>query len=142
MKKTPPAKDISAYLRALPRDSRIVLQKLRETIRAAAPQAEEAISYGIPLLKLHGPLVFFAGFEHHCSLFVASKQILRKFEPELRAFRVSGTTIRFTPEHPLPASLVRKIVKAKIAYNLERLSSKRKRRSSLSSRHKKYGGAS
>ena len=86
MKKTPPAKDISTYLRALPRDSRIVLQKLRETVRAAAPEAEEAISYRIPLIKFHGPLVFFAAFERHCSLFVASKQILRQFAPELEAF--------------------------------------------------------
>jgi len=129
VKKTPPAKDISTYLRALPRDSRIVLQKLRETVRAAAPEAEEAISYRIPLIKFHGPLVFFAAFERHCSLFVASKQNLRQFAPELEAFQVAGTTIRFTPDRPLPASLIRRIVKAKVAYNLERLSAKRKRTS-------------
>jgi uncharacterized protein YdhG (YjbR/CyaY superfamily) len=121
MKKGPPAKDINTYLAALPDDQRLALEKLRATIKSAAPKAEEAISYRIPLFKHHGPLVFFAAFRDHCSLFVPGKDaILKPFRSELKSFKVSGATIHFTPDHPLPAALVRKIVKARIAGNKRR----------------------
>ena len=80
----------------------------------------------MPVFKYHGPLVFFAAFEDHCSLFVPSKAIVASFRSDLRAFHASGATIRFTRDNPLPASLVRKIVKAKIQDNLLRAATKRK----------------
>jgi uncharacterized protein YdhG (YjbR/CyaY superfamily) len=126
MKKTPPAKDINEYLKTVPRGSRGVLQKLRRTIKTAAPEAEEGISYRMPVFKFHGPLVFFAAFENHCSLFVPSKAIVASFRSELRGYYNSGATIHFTPDHPLPASLVRKIVRAKIQDNVLRVSLKQK----------------
>ena len=124
MKKTPPAKDINEYLRTVPRGSRGVLQKLRRTIKSAAPVAEEGISYRIPVFKFHGPLVFFAAYEDHCSLFVPSKAIVASFSAELKGYYNSGATIHFTPDHPLPASLVRKIVKARVQANLLRVKKK------------------
>jgi uncharacterized protein YdhG (YjbR/CyaY superfamily) len=126
MKKTSPAKDINAYLKTVPPGSRGVLQKLRRTIMTAAPGAEEGISYRIPVFKFHGPLVFFAAFENHCSLFVPNKAIVASFSSELKGYYTSGATIQFTPNHPLPVSLVRKIVKARIEANLLRVTEKHK----------------
>jgi len=100
MKKGPPAPDVDTYLAALPKKERSTLEKLRKTIRAAAPTAEEVISYRIPAFKHHGPLVFFAALKDHCSLFVVNKQILKKFSAELRPYHTSGTTIHFSPEIP------------------------------------------
>jgi uncharacterized protein YdhG (YjbR/CyaY superfamily) len=99
---------------------RAVLTRLRRTIRAAAPGAEEVISYSMPAYKLNGVLVYFAAFENHCSFFPASKAILKRFAKELRPFDASGATIRFTSDHPLPATLVRRIVRARIQENEER----------------------
>lgn len=90
------------------------------------PDAEEGISYRIPVFKCHGPLVFFAAYEDHCSLFVPSKAIVASFSSELRGYYNSGATIHFTPDHPLPASLVKKIVRAKLQDNLLRVLLKHK----------------
>lgn len=104
-----------------PTDVQVALQKLRNTIRSAAPQAEEVISYRIPGYLYHGMLIYFAGFKNHCSLFPASKSTLKTFSEELKDFKIAGaSTIRFTPDHPLPASLVKKIVKTRMAENEER----------------------
>jgi uncharacterized protein YdhG (YjbR/CyaY superfamily) len=127
IKKGVPAKDINAYLAAVPQDVRIVLEKLRKTIKAAAPKAEETISYQIPTFKYLGPLVFFAAFKCHCSFFVASKAIIKTFGSELEPFDTAGTTIHFSAEHPLPATLVKKIVKARIKENELRMNKKAKK---------------
>ena len=120
MKKPPPAKNISEYLKTVPPGSRAVLRKLRATIRAAAPGAEEGISYRIPVFKLNGPLVFFAAYDDHCSMFVPGKELVASLKSELKGFHASGATIHFTPDHPLPAAVVRKIVKARVVANLDR----------------------
>jgi uncharacterized protein YdhG (YjbR/CyaY superfamily) len=111
------AKNVDEYLAAVPEEERAVLEKLRRTIRAAAPMAEEVISYQIPTFKYHGPLVFFAAFRNHCSFYVVSKPIMETFSSELRPYDTSGTTIHFSAKNPLPASLVKKIVKARIEEN-------------------------
>jgi uncharacterized protein YdhG (YjbR/CyaY superfamily) len=121
-------KDVESYLAGLPKAVRDTLEKLRRTIKAAAPKAEEVISYQIPCYKYHGPLVFFAAFENHLSLF-AGKSIPVKFRRELKPYHISGTTIHFSVKKPLPASLVRKIVKAKIAENESRAEQKRSKQS-------------
>jgi uncharacterized protein YdhG (YjbR/CyaY superfamily) len=115
--KMPPAKDVDTYLAVLPDDTRIVLEKLRQTIKSAAPKAEETISYRIPAYKFHGPLVFFAAFKGHCSLFVTNSSVLETFKKELEPFQITGTTIHFSPENPLPASLVKKIVRVRMKEN-------------------------
>jgi uncharacterized protein YdhG (YjbR/CyaY superfamily) len=112
-----PAKNVDEYLAAAPEDVRPVLEKLRRTIRAAAPKAEEVISYQIPMFKYHGPLVFFAAFRNHCSFYVVSKPIMEAFSSELNPWDTSGTTIHFSAKNPLPASLVKKIIKARIEEN-------------------------
>jgi len=112
-----PAKNVDEYLAAAPEEVRPVLEKLRRTIRAAAPKAEEVISYQIPMFKYHGPLVFFAAFRNHCSFYVVSKPIMETFSSEIKPWDTSGTTIHFSAKNPLPASLVKKIVKARIEEN-------------------------
>ncbi len=116
-KKSVPANDVDAYLAAVPKELRTVLEDLRKAIKAAAPKAEEVISYQIPTYKYHGPLVHFMARERQCSFITVNKEVLKEFKNELAGFDISGTTIHFTAEHPLPAALVKKIVKARIAEN-------------------------
>ena len=109
---------VAAYLKAVPPAPRAALQKLRKTIKAAAPEATEVISYGIPSYKHHGYLVGFAAFKNHCSLFPGTA--LKTFKNELASYETSKGTIRFTVDKPLPATLVRKLVKARIEQNEKR----------------------
>ena len=111
-------KTFDEYLAALTKDKRDALQKLRKTIRAAAPGAEEYIGYGLAGFKFNGrPLVYFGAWEKHCALYAASPSVQKKFQKELKGFEVSKGTIRFTTEKPLPVTLVKKLVKARIAEN-------------------------
>ncbi len=107
---------VAAYLRAVPPAPRAALQKLRKIVKAAAPGATEGISYGIPMFKHHGMLVGYAAFKNHCSLFM-STAITTALKQELAPYDTSKGTIRFTPDKPLPTTLVRKLVKARIAQN-------------------------
>jgi uncharacterized protein YdhG (YjbR/CyaY superfamily) len=116
-----PAKNVDEYLAAAPEEARPVLVKLRKTIRASAPMAEEVISYQIPTYRYHGPLVHFAAFKSHCSFFGVSKSVMDRLSNELKPWDTSGTTIHFSAKNPLPASLVKKIVKARIEENEARL---------------------
>jgi uncharacterized protein YdhG (YjbR/CyaY superfamily) len=109
--------DVDGYLAGLPIAQRRVLTKLRKTIKAAAPKAQECISWRMPAYKYLGFLVFFAAFKNHCSFFVASTALMKKLDKELVPYETSGGTIHFTPEKPLPATLVKKIVKARIKEN-------------------------
>jgi uncharacterized protein YdhG (YjbR/CyaY superfamily) len=110
-------KTIDEYLSTVPEDKRRALQKLREQIRAAAPEATEAISYSMPAFKFKGNLVSFAAFKDHCSLFPMSVEAIEAFGDELKDYRTSKGTLRFTPDKPLPAALVKKLVKARMREN-------------------------
>jgi uncharacterized protein YdhG (YjbR/CyaY superfamily) len=108
-------KTIDEYLAAVPEPARGTLNKIRAAIRAALPpEATEAISYGIPAFKYHRPLVWFAAFSDHCSLFPGSSGI-EAFRNELKNFRTSKGTIHFPVDKPLSAALVKKLVKARVA---------------------------
>ena len=107
---------VDEYLAALPPDSRATLEKVRKTIRAAAPKATEGISYQMPMYKHHGMLIGFAAFTNHCSIFPGAKP-LTDFKEELKGYETSKGTVRFPIGKPLPAALVRKIVKARVAEN-------------------------
>jgi uncharacterized protein YdhG (YjbR/CyaY superfamily) len=115
--KTVPAKDIDEYLARVPEKDRAVLSELRRTIRAAAPLAKESISYRMPAFSHHGPLVFFAAFKNHLGFYGVSKKILDTFASELCPYRTSTTTLHFSAENPLPASLVTRIVRARVGEN-------------------------
>ena len=112
----PKPNTIDKYLAALPDDKRAALENLRKTIKAAAPRAEECISYGLPALRLDGkPLVAFGATANHCAFYPMSSSTVDAHTDELKAYDISKGTIRFQPERPLPATLVRKLVKARIA---------------------------
>jgi uncharacterized protein YdhG (YjbR/CyaY superfamily) len=107
-------KTIDEYLAALDRDKRRALQALRKQIRDAAPGATECISYGLAGFKLDGKMLIWMGAASgHCALYPGA--IVGRFADELTSYETSKGTIRFQPGKPLPASLVRKLVKACIA---------------------------
>lgn len=112
------ARDVDHWLSRLEPKQRAALEKLRAQIRAAAPGAEEVISYGQPTFKLHGHLVAFGAFKKHLSFFPMSSTLTRQF-PEAAPFATSSGTLQFQPAKPLPAALVKRMVKARIAQNLE-----------------------
>ena len=106
---------VDEYLAAVPEAPRAALEKLRATIKAAAPEATETISYQMPAFRLHGRfLVSYAAFKDHCSLFPASHAVTAVYAKELAPYLAGKGTIRFTVDRPLPAALVRKIVKARV----------------------------
>jgi uncharacterized protein YdhG (YjbR/CyaY superfamily) len=108
--------DVDAYLASLSVEKRGALQKLRRAIAAAAPDAEEGFSYGLPAFRLDGrPLVCYAAAANHCSFYPMSPAVIRVHAADLKRYGVSKGTIRFPAEKPLPAALVRKLVKARIA---------------------------
>jgi uncharacterized protein YdhG (YjbR/CyaY superfamily) len=110
-------KTIDDYLDALDPDKRSVLEKLRKTIRAAAPEAEECISYAIPAFRQNGVLVGFGASANHCSFFPFNSTTVAAFKGELKDYETSKGTIHFQPEKPLPVALVRKLVKTRVAEN-------------------------
>jgi len=111
---------VEEYFRRVPPHYRAALQDLRETIRAAVPSASEGISWGMPTFRQNGIIVYYAAFADHCSLFLPSALIRRKFSDELRPFQAGKATFRFTPERPLPVPLVTRIVQARLAELQER----------------------
>ena len=111
------AKSIDEYLSALSHDKRAALQKLRKTIRAAAPDAEECICYRLPAFRLNGMLVAFGATEDHCAFHPMSASTVDAHKDELKSYDTSKGTIRFQPDSPLPAALVRKLVKARMTEN-------------------------
>ena len=111
-------KTIDEYLAPLSDDQRITLEQLRKTIRAAAPQAEECINYGIAAFRLNGKsLVGFGASKKHCSFYPMNGSTVAAFQDELKNYETSKGSIHFSAAKPLPAALVRKLVKARIAEN-------------------------
>ena len=108
-------KTVDEYLATLSDDKRAALERLRKTIRAAAPKAEECISYQLPAFRLNGMLVAFGATANHCAFYPMSSSTVAAHKDELKDYDTSKGTIRFQPDHPLPAALVRKLVKARIA---------------------------
>ena len=112
------ANTFDAYLSALSDDKRATLEKLRKTIRSAVPNAEEYISYGLPAFRLDGrPLVALGASANHCAFYPMSASIVAAHKDELQEYDTSKGTIRFQTDKPLPAAVVRKLVKARIAEN-------------------------
>ena len=110
-------KDVDEYLAGIPEPARNTLKKVRAVIRSAVPaEATECISYGMPAFKNKGVLVWFAAFSKHCSLFPTAA-VIEAFKKELKGFSTSKGTIQFPTDKPLPAALLRKMVKARVAQN-------------------------
>ena len=111
------AKNVDEYLAGVPEPARSTLSKVRAAIRSAVPpEATETISYRIPAFKHNGVLVWYAAFSNHCSLFPTAS-VIEAFKNELKGFTISKGTIQFPTDKPLPAALVKKMVKARVAQN-------------------------
>lgn len=120
---------IDQYLKGVSPKIRSLLVRVREAIRYTAPDAEESISYGVPSYKLNGkPLVYFGAGKEHGSIYGISQAIVKTYSEELDSFDKSKGTIRFTPDNPLPITLLRKMVKARILENKERENLKKEKK--------------
>ena len=112
---------VEDYLAALPDDQRAALEKLRKTIRAAAPQATEKISYAMPAFEQDGRfLVSYAAFKDHCSLYPASSAVREALGDDLEPYFSGKGTLRFRADEPIPATLVKKIVRVRLEENAGR----------------------
>ena len=108
-------KTVDDYMAAVPEPARTTLERVRAAIRSSVPaETTEVISYGIPAFNYKGPLVWFAAFSDHCSLFPTAS-VIKAFQNELKGYKTSKGTIHFPVDRPLPATLVKKMVKARLA---------------------------
>lgn len=113
-------KDTDEYLASLTQKQRLALEGLRKTIKSAAPGVEECISYGIPAFRLEGRmLVGFGATAKHCAFYLMSGATVGAHSDELKEYDTSKGTVRFQPDKPISAALVRKLVRARIAENKE-----------------------
>lgn len=109
---------VPAYIASTPSEARPALRKLRREIRAAIPQSEEVISYGVPAYKADGRLVLgFGAARGHCSIYVMSPAVMRRFAGRLKTYEVTKGAIHFSPEKPFPVALLRALVKARLSEN-------------------------
>jgi uncharacterized protein YdhG (YjbR/CyaY superfamily) len=125
VKQTAP-RSIDEYIAGFPGNVRKVLEKLRKTIRSAAPNAQETISYQIPAFTLNGHLVYFAAWKEHIGFYPASTGI-EKFKKELSPYEMSKGTIRFRLDEPIPFDLISRIVKFRVEQNLASAAARKKK---------------
>lgn len=117
---------IDAYIAGFPEDVQILLNKVRSTIRKAAPDAEEAIKYGVPTFTLNGNLVHFAAFKNHIGFYPAPSAI-QKFRKQLSVYEGAKGSVRFPLDEPVPYSLIRDIVKFRVLENSSKSKEKKTR---------------
>ena len=123
----PATKEIDTYIASFPEDVRAVLEKIRKTIRKAAPNAEEIMNYGIPTFTLEGNLVHFAGFKNHIGFYPAPSGI-EKFKKELSKYDGAKGSVQFPLDKPIPYDLISKIATFRVKENLLRAEAKREKR--------------
>ena len=125
VKKTAPPRNIDEYIEGFPKDIQKILEKIRMTVRKAAPNAKETISYQMPAFTLHGNLVYFAAYKNHIGFYPAPMGI-DQFKAELSKYRKGKGTLQFQIDEPIPYGLISKIVKFRVKSNLEKAKKKTK----------------
>lgn len=120
--------DIDTYVAGFPEPVQVLLRKMRDTIRKAAPGAVEKISYQIPTFALHGNLVHFAAFKNHIGFYPGASGI-KAFQQELSAYVFAKGSVQFPLDKPLPVGLISKIVKFRVQENMDKAVRKGKQRS-------------
>ena len=124
--KAGPASNIDEYVSGFPKEVQTILEKLRATIKKAAPEAKETINYAIPTFTLEGNLVHFAAFKNHIGFYPAPSGI-EAFKKELSVYEGAKGSVQFPMDKPLPLSLVTRIVKFRVKENLEKAKQKKKK---------------
>jgi uncharacterized protein YdhG (YjbR/CyaY superfamily) len=117
------SKEVDMYISAQPENARVKLEELRQTIRKAAPDAEELISYSMPAFKQNGMLVYYASFKNHIGFYPAPSGI-EVFKKELSGYKVAKGSVQFPIDKKLPAGLITKIVKFRVKENLDKAKKK------------------
>lgn len=118
--------NIDEYISTFPKETQIILEKIRSVIREAAPGAEETISYAIPTFKLNGNLVHFAAFKSHIGFYPTPTGI-EEFEKELSVYKQGKGSVQFPLDKPMPLQLIDRIVKYRVNKNLEMSLTKKKK---------------
>ncbi len=121
-------KTIDEYIASFPTDVQVILEKIRETIREAAPDAQETISYQIPTFKLRGNLVYFAAFKSHIGFYPIPTG-MEKFKKELSLYKQGKGSVQFPLAKPIPYGLIRRIVKFRVEENLKKAAGKGQKKS-------------
>jgi uncharacterized protein YdhG (YjbR/CyaY superfamily) len=119
------ATDVDSYIAAYPTKVQKMLKQIRATIKKTAPDAEESISYMMPAYKLHGPLVYFGGYEKHIGFYPTGSGIA-PFQKEIAAYKSSKGAVQFPLDQPLPLDLIEKMVKYRVKENLTKADVKMK----------------
>ncbi len=117
-------KTVDEYLSSLPANTKNILKELRKTIKQAAPQAEELISYNMPAFKLNGMLVYYAAYKEHIGFYPTPSGI-EAFKKELSVYKGAKGTVQFPLDKPMPLDLIIKIVKFRVKKNLEKAEKKK-----------------
>jgi uncharacterized protein YdhG (YjbR/CyaY superfamily) len=118
--------NIDEYIARFPKDVQLILQKIRETIKKAAPDAVEAISYQMPTFKLHGNLVHFAGYKNHIGFYPVPSGI-EKFKAELSVYKQGKGSVQYPLDQPIPYDLITRIVKYRVEENMKKAAGKKKK---------------
>ena len=114
-------KSVDEYIATHPEDVQAILQRVRSAVRKAVPGAEEVISYQIPAYRLHGgPMLYFAGWQRHYSLYPATDHLVAAFKDDLAPYKVDKGTIRFPLDRPVPVKLIARIAKFRAQEAAER----------------------
>jgi uncharacterized protein YdhG (YjbR/CyaY superfamily) len=114
------SKGVDNYIAKLPVEQQIALNRVRQIIKTTVPGAQEYLSYKMPAYHFHGMIGGFAGFKNHCSFYPWNAQTIIDFATELKDFKTSAGTIQFTPDKPIPEELLEKILRYRVAGNLEK----------------------
>lgn len=116
---------VAEYIATFPEDVQAILKRVRRTIRKAVPGAEESISYKIPTYKLNGdPVLYFAGWKKHYSLYPVTEELVEEFKDELAPYEINKGTVRFPLSEPVPVKLIERIAKLRVKEAAERAPAK------------------
>lgn len=124
-----PPVTIDEYIASFPADVQEILQQIRQTIRQAAPEATEALSYQLPTFKLHGNLVHFGAFKTHIGFYPAPSGV-EQFKVELAAYKGAKGSVQFPLDQPMPLDLIRRITEFRVAENLAKAAAKKRKKKS------------
>lgn len=119
---------VDEYIGTFPENVQFLLEVIRQTIKANAPEAEELISYQIPAFKFHGMLIFYSAYTKHISLSIPPSKVYEAFKDELSTYKVSKSAVQFPLDKPLPVNLIKDMTKFRVKENLELSENKKKKK--------------